>query len=74
MRNSLALALAVGAFASAASAQQAPVARELTVPGNPILADGDYYSTDHAPFVADGQLWILAGRDEAASDGSGDET
>ena len=72
MRNSLKLALAAGAFASVAPAsvfaQQAPVARELTVPGNPILADGDYYSTDPAPFVADGQLWILAGRDEAASD------
>lgn len=70
MRNKLAWVLAAGAFASAVSAQQAaaPVARELTVPGNPILADGDYYSTDPAPFVADGQLWILAGRDEAASD------
>ena len=34
-------------------------------PGNPILADGDYYSTDPAPFVWHDKLWILAGRDEA---------
>ncbi|GHH58508.1 glycosyl hydrolase family 43 [[Pseudomonas] boreopolis] len=33
--------------------------------GNPILADGDYYSADPAPLVADGKLYILAGRDEA---------
>lgn len=42
--------------------------RELSIPGNPILADGDYYSADPAPFVADGALWILAGRDQAPSD------
>lgn len=33
--------------------------------GNPILADGRYYSTDPAPVVVDDKLWILAGRDEA---------
>jgi len=33
--------------------------------GNPILADGGYYSADPAPLVADGRLYILAGRDEA---------
>ncbi|OAN66531.1 family 43 glycosylhydrolase [Sphingomonas sp. TDK1] len=33
--------------------------------GNPILADGRYYSTDPAPFVDGDTLWILAGRDEA---------
>lgn len=33
--------------------------------GNPILADGRYYSTDPAPFVDGNTLWILAGRDEA---------
>ncbi len=37
-------------------------------PGNPILADGDYYSTDPAPFVWHDKLWILAGRDEAPAD------
>jgi hypothetical protein len=36
--------------------------------GNPILADGSYYSADPAPFVFDGKLWILAGRDEAPPD------
>ncbi|WP_404477153.1 family 43 glycosylhydrolase [Novosphingobium sp. BL-52-GroH] len=57
----------LGATALAAPAL-ARDARELTVPGNPILADGDYYSTDPAPFVADGQLWVLAGRDQAPPD------
>ncbi|GAA4219667.1 family 43 glycosylhydrolase [Sphingomonas endophytica] len=38
----------------------------VVAPGNPILADGRYYSTDPAPFVDGGTLWILAGRDEAA--------
>lgn len=36
--------------------------------GNPILADGTYYSADPAPLVFDGKLWILAGRDEAPPD------
>jgi len=36
--------------------------------GNPILADGNYYSADPAPLVADGRLYILAGRDEAPPD------
>ncbi len=40
----------------------------VAAPGNPILADGRYYSTDPAP-IADGDtLWILAGRDEAPAD------
>jgi hypothetical protein len=33
--------------------------------GNPILADGSYYSADPAPLVVGGTLYILAGRDEA---------
>ncbi|KQN93004.1 glycosyl hydrolase family 43 [Sphingomonas sp. Leaf231] len=37
----------------------------VTAPGNPILADGRYYSTDPAPVVNGDTLWILAGRDEA---------
>lgn len=36
--------------------------------GNPILADGRFYSTDPAPFVDGDTLWILAGRDEAPVD------
>ncbi|AXB79524.1 glycosyl hydrolase family 43 [Novosphingobium sp. P6W] len=65
MMRVLAAVLATTALAAPAAAQ---AARELTIPGNPILADGDYYSTDPAPFVADGQLWILAGRDQAPPD------
>lgn len=72
MRNKLPTLFASGLIATStltacASAReaQAPAAPELTVPGNPILAEGDYYSTDPAPFAADGQLWILAGRDVA---------
>jgi hypothetical protein len=57
--------LGATALAAPALAQEA---RELSIPGNPILADGDYYSADPAPFVADGALWILAGRDQAPSD------
>lgn len=37
-------------------------------PGNPILADGDYYSADPAPVVAGDTLYVLAGRDEAPAD------
>lgn len=36
--------------------------------GNPILADGSYYSTDPAPIVVGDTLYILAGRDEAPPD------
>jgi len=36
--------------------------------GNPILADGQYYSADPAPLVVGDTLYILAGRDEAPSD------
>ncbi|KAF2670173.1 glycosyl hydrolase family 43 protein [Microthyrium microscopicum] len=35
-------------------------------PGNPILGDGTYYSADPAPFVHNGSLYIVAGRDQAA--------
>lgn len=36
--------------------------------GNPILADGSYYSADPAPIVVGNTLYILAGRDEAPAD------
>ncbi|HWS33203.1 MAG TPA: family 43 glycosylhydrolase, partial [Actinoplanes sp.] len=32
---------------------------------NPILGDGTYYSADPAPLVADGQLYIFTGHDQA---------
>ncbi len=35
---------------------------------NPILSDGQYYSTDPAPIVVGDTLYILTGRDEAAPD------
>lgn len=70
MKHELVSGLAVGLAMIAASQGEgmAQEARPLAVTGNPVLADGDYYSTDPAPFVADGALWILAGRDEAPSD------
>ena len=36
--------------------------------GNPILADGSYYSADPAPIAVGDTLYILAGRDEAPAD------
>jgi hypothetical protein len=38
-------------------------ARNVHSAGNPILADGRDYSADPAPLVADGMLYIIAGRD-----------
>jgi len=35
--------------------------------GNPILADGSYYSADPAPIVVNGSVYILAGRDQAGA-------
>src|ERR1051325_9320118 len=49
------------------AAQTAPP-RRIHAAGNPIMADGTYYSADPAPLVADGKLHILAGRDEAPAD------
>jgi hypothetical protein len=65
MKNELFAGIALVLAVTPAGAQEA---RHISVPGNPILADGDYYSTDPAPFVADGALWILAGRDQAPPD------
>ncbi|MGN6270216.1 MAG: family 43 glycosylhydrolase [Sphingomonas sp.] len=59
--GALAALLAAG---PAASAPQS-AGRAVHAPGNPILADGDYYSTDPAPIVIGDTLWVLAGRDEA---------
>ena len=36
--------------------------------GNPILADGSYYSADPAPLVVNDTLYIIAGRDQAPAD------
>ncbi|WP_343527219.1 family 43 glycosylhydrolase [Sphingomonas sp.] len=53
-------------IACPAISQSTPSARTIVVKGNPILADGQYYSTDPAPLVDGDTLYILAGRDEAA--------
>ncbi|WP_394646932.1 family 43 glycosylhydrolase [uncultured Sphingomonas sp.] len=53
------------ALATLPAALLAQTGRPVTAPGNPILADGRYYSTDPAPIVDGDTLWILAGRDEA---------
>ncbi|WP_228726806.1 family 43 glycosylhydrolase [Novosphingobium aureum] len=74
MNRYLAGALLASALTMPACAQDAgqpaphAKARSVTAPGNPILAEGEYYSTDPAPFVADDKLWILAGRDMAPRD------
>ncbi|WP_244624465.1 family 43 glycosylhydrolase [Sphingomonas sp. So64.6b] len=52
-------------LSTAAAAQQS---EPIVSRGNPILADGRYYSTDPAPLVDGDTLWILAGRDEAPAD------
>jgi len=63
------LALAGCASAQAQATPQSPVQPiAVHAPGNPILADGQYYSTDPAPVVVGDTLWILAGRDEAPAD------
>ena len=56
------LAAAISAL-SLAGASTAQTGVPVTAPGNPILADGRYYSTDPAPIVDGDTLWILAGRD-----------
>ncbi|GAA0481716.1 hypothetical protein Ade02nite_57240 [Paractinoplanes deccanensis] len=52
-------------LAAPAAAAQAAEPRTFTHAGNPILADGSYYSADPAPLVADGQLYLYTGHDEA---------
>ncbi|EOD43079.1 putative glycosyl hydrolase family 43 protein [Neofusicoccum parvum UCRNP2] len=49
-----------------ALAQNSPVTVQST--GNPILADGSYYSADPAPLVVNNTLYIIAGHDEAPVD------
>lgn len=50
----------------AVTAQSTPITFEST--GNPILANGSYYSADPAPLVVNNTLYILAGHDEAPVD------
>jgi hypothetical protein len=63
------LSLVIALLAAAPlAAQTMPRAEKIHSTGNPILADGRYYSTDPAPMVIGDTLWILAGRDEAPAD------
>jgi hypothetical protein len=55
-------------LACGAAGAGTPSSRQVQAKLNPIMADGQYYSADPAPLVADGKLYILAGRDEAAPD------
>jgi len=52
-------------LSAAAGAQRS---EQIVSSGNPILADGRFYSTDPAPLVDGDTLWMLAGRDEAPAD------
>ncbi|WP_232833927.1 MULTISPECIES: family 43 glycosylhydrolase [unclassified Sphingomonas] len=54
---------AAALFLAAMAGQAAP--ETIVSHGNPILADGRFYSTDPAPIVVGDTLYILAGRDEA---------
>jgi len=46
----------------------APLSRPIESKGNPIIADGSYYTADSAPLVAGDTLYLIAGRDEAPPD------
>jgi hypothetical protein len=58
-RVSLAATLLVAGGALAAEDRLVQKVETIHSAGNPILADGRYYSTDPAPVVIDGKLWIL---------------
>lgn len=68
MKRAFPVAAMLAMLPGALSAQEAPAPRPVTSKGNPILADGRYYSTDPAPLVDGDMLYILAGRDEAGED------
>ncbi len=57
----------LGLAASGAGAQTATLPAPVAIHAahNPILSDGQYYSTDPAPIVVGDTLYILTGRDEA---------
>ena len=65
MRAGLRLGALFAALPAVAFAQPAPQPEHIHAPGNPIMADGRYYSTDPAPVVLGDRLWILTGRDVA---------
>ncbi|WP_443751422.1 family 43 glycosylhydrolase [Asticcacaulis solisilvae] len=62
------LLAAVSALVFATPALAEPPGIPVHAAHNPILSDGQYYSTDPAPIVVGDTLYILTGRDEAAPD------
>ena len=60
--------VAIASLACVVMGAQPPQGVRFHTAGNPILADGSYYSADPAPIVVGDTLYILAGRDEAAPD------
>lgn len=68
MKFSAYLLTLVAPFLVAACAAVGARPETVTSTGNPILSDGQTYSTDPAPLVDGDTLYILAGRDEAAED------
>jgi len=65
VKAGLRLGVLLAALPVAALAQPTPKPEHIHAPGNPIMADGRYYSTDPAPVVLGDRLWILTGRDVA---------
>ncbi|KAI5917987.1 glycosyl hydrolase family 43 protein [Camillea tinctor] len=63
--NFLGIACAAASPSSPAIRHRQSSNLEFASKGNPILADGSYYSADPAPLVVNGTVYIVAGRDEA---------
>lgn len=63
--------LAGAALLMASPVSSSPLERRQTIDfqstGNPILADGSYYSGDPAPIVVNNTVYILSGRDQAGA-------
>ncbi|KAI1145088.1 glycosyl hydrolase [Nemania diffusa] len=61
----------VVAFLAVTPVSSSPLERRQTInfqsTGNPILADGSYYSGDPAPIVVNNTVYILSGRDQAGA-------
>ncbi|KAJ2992136.1 hypothetical protein NUW58_g2267 [Xylaria curta] len=65
------LSLAGAALCVLSPASSSPLERRQTISfqstGNPILADGSYYSGDPAPIVVNNTVYIISGRDQAGA-------
>ncbi len=69
--RALILRLASAALLTVSPVLSSPLERRQTIDfqstGNPILADGSYYSGDPAPIVVNGTVYVLSGRDQAGA-------